>query len=283
MEALTLFGAVVVASLLGSLHCAGMCGPLVAFVVGPPAAEGGRGAGQVRLQAAYHLSRGFGYVALGLAAGAAGRLADVAGVLAGLQPLAAALAGATLAAAGLVMLLGHFGRRIPEIGLPGPLARALRGLQQRAFRLPPTARAFAIGATTTLLPCGWLYAFAVAAAGTGQPALGALVMAAFWLGTFPVLSALGAGVRRLSGALGARLRPVASLVLIAAGVVTLSGRVGLDSLAIAQSVESRDAAAASLPEASEPMPCCSGEDDSEAASDAVFKNGRSDDDAASAD
>ncbi|MEM9382726.1 MAG: sulfite exporter TauE/SafE family protein [Planctomycetota bacterium] len=53
MEALTLFGAVVVASLLGSLHCAGMCGPLVAFVVGPPAADGSGPAGQVRLQAAY--------------------------------------------------------------------------------------------------------------------------------------------------------------------------------------------------------------------------------------
>ncbi|MEM9382513.1 MAG: hypothetical protein AAGB93_21345, partial [Planctomycetota bacterium] len=64
-----------------------------------------------------------------------------------------------------------------------------------------------------------------------------------------------------------------------AGVVTLSGRVGLDSLAIAQSVESRDAAAASLPEASDPMPCCSGD----ARDGAASEEPRSEDDAASAD
>jgi len=258
MDMLPLFGAVVAASLLGSLHCVGMCGPLVAFVIGTP--EGGTErvtSGQARLQAAYHLSRGTGYVLLGVAAGTAGHLVDIAGVLAGLQPLAAGLAGATLALAGCAMLARHFGWRVPGLGLPEPLARRLRSVQQRALKLPPLGRALAIGASTTLLPCGWLYAFAVTAAGTGSPALGALVMLAFWLGTVPLLSALGAGVRSFAGALGPRAQPLASVALIAAGLFTLSGRVSLDSLAMARAVESNGTTAPdAVPDPGSALPCC---------------------------
>ncbi|MEM6673547.1 MAG: sulfite exporter TauE/SafE family protein [Planctomycetota bacterium] len=245
------FAAVVVASLLGSLHCAGMCGPLAAFAIG------GSGGRAVKLHAAYHLSRGLGYALLGVAAGTAGRLVDLAGVLAGLQPLAAALAGATLAVVGLAILVRHLGGRIPHFELPERLAGPLRRLQQRAFRLPPTARAVAIGATTTLLPCGWLYAFAVTAAGTASPLLGGLVMVAFWLGTLPVLSAVGAGVRGIAGRLGPRLRPVAGLFLVAAGLATLSGRIGLDSVAIASSAQSAALhAPADVPDPEATPACC---------------------------
>ena len=225
MEMLPLFGAVVVASLLGSLHCVGMCGPLVAFVIGTP--EGGAAkptAGQARLQAAYHLSRGMGYLLLGLAAGTAGHLVDIAGVLAGLQPLAAGLAGATLALAGCAMLAQHFGWRVPGLGLPEPLARRLRSLQQRALRLPPLGRALAIGATTTLLPCGWLYAFAVLAAGTGGPWSGMWVMTAFWAGTVPVMLGLGLSLQWLTAPLRRRLPVVTAVVLIVVGLLWLVGR-----------------------------------------------------------
>src|SRR5206468_320502 len=91
---------VFLASLLGSLHCAGMCGAFLAIAVT------GVGPGESRprqfpLQAAYHLGRLATYTALGLAAGAAGRLLDLTSVLAGARPVAATLAGATLLAFGL--------------------------------------------------------------------------------------------------------------------------------------------------------------------------------------
>ena len=68
-----ILAAVLAASLVGSLHCAGMCGPFLAFVVGAgPSAAGGPSA--LRLQVAYHAARGLGYALLGAAAGSASRV-----------------------------------------------------------------------------------------------------------------------------------------------------------------------------------------------------------------
>jgi sulfite exporter TauE/SafE len=77
---------------------------------------------------------------------------------------------------------------------------------------------------TGLLPCGWLWAFVVSAAGTASAWTGASVMTVFWLGTVPAMT----GVLTLGGPLIARVRrklPVISAcVLIALGVVTLAVR-----------------------------------------------------------
>lgn len=274
----TLLLAILAASLVGSLHCAGMCGPFLAFVVGagPSAAAGSprgadgrpqQGASALKLQLAYHLARGVGYTLLGAAAGAAGHLVDLAGALSGLQPLAAGLAGATLVVLGLVTLARLFGwsalvargplARLSRAGLPAGAARLLRSAQTRALRLPPTTRALAIGATTTFLPCGWLYAFAVTAAGTGAPLSGMLVMAVFWAGTLPVLVSLGAAVRSATRLFGPRLQAVASMALVVLGLTTLAGRLQLEPLALAQTVEA-DEAGSAVPSA-EALPACCAE------------------------
>ena len=69
---IALAGSVLVASLLGSPHCAGMCGGFVCFY----AAQGGRG--QARAHAAYNFGRLFSYLVLGLLAGALGRTLEQA-------------------------------------------------------------------------------------------------------------------------------------------------------------------------------------------------------------
>jgi len=85
-------------------------------------------------------------------------------------------------------------------------------------------RAWLVGVLTGLLPCGWLWAFVVSAAGTAHSATGAMVMAVFWLGTVPAMT----GVLALGGALVDRIRrrmPVISAcVLIVLGVSTLASR-----------------------------------------------------------
>jgi sulfite exporter TauE/SafE len=287
----TLLAAILAASLVGSLHCAGMCGPFVAFVVGagpgPRDPEGGSARGNakrrvggrasaaaaLRLQGAYHLARGIGYTALGAAAGAAGRFLDLAGVLAGAEPLAAGLAGATLVVMGLFALArvfgdGSGGGRLARLAAPitarlrrpEALSALLRRVQTRALALPPTTRALAIGATTTFLPCGWLYAFAVTAAGTGSAWRGAAVLAVFWVGTLPVLVTLGAAVRGAARALGPRFQALASAALVALGLWTLVGRAGLEPLALARTVEGRAAASSgAVPSAETPPSCCSGD------------------------
>ena len=248
-----LVATVFVASLLGSLHCAGMCGPFVAFAVGQPKPGASRG----RLQVAYHGGRLVTYMLLGAVAGSIGAIVDMTSTLAGLQPIAMALAGGLMVAMGVTELLRYLGHRIHTVHPPKWLALTVQRGQRLALTFKPTHRALAIGLLTTLLPCGWLYAFALTAAGTGSPLRGAIVMAVFWVGTLPVLVALGASVQTALGVLGKRLPAVCAVALIVVGLTTIAGRLRLDSVALAQSVEAAQLhSPSSVPNPDELPPCC---------------------------
>jgi uncharacterized protein len=205
--------AVFVASLLGSVHCAAMCGPLAA------AAEAGRGRARSRL--AYHGGRLAVYLALGALAGAAGGLLDRFGLRLGWSASAARVAGVLLIAFGLVTLLRSLGLRL---GRRDPLATFTAGLYRRLRQVPPAARGVTLGAASALLPCGWLYAFVAAAGGTGSPVQGALAMAVFWTGTVPAVATAGLLLQRVTGSLRRRLPAVTAIALIAIGLLAALGR-----------------------------------------------------------
>ena len=57
---------------------------------------------------------------------------------------------------------------------------------------------FMLGMLNGLLPCGFVYFFAITAASTGDPLLGAMVMVIFGLSTIPALFSLGFFVGRFS-------------------------------------------------------------------------------------
>lgn len=233
-----LYGAVLVASLLGSLHCAGMCGPFAALACAPqmggaPVQVGRRlGGSPFAVHAAYHGGRLITYMMLGAAAGLAGAAVNFGGDLIGLQRAATICAGGVMILFGVVALLQVLGWRIPLPTAAAWLQAPLRQATQRAYRLPPGARSLMIGLTTALLPCGWLYAFVVTASGTAHPAWGALLMASFWLGTLPVLGTLGLGAGVLLRRFGARIPLLTSLMLIAVGVLTAAGRLRVDADAL---------------------------------------------------
>ncbi|TWT97562.1 hypothetical protein Pla108_17140 [Botrimarina colliarenosi] len=250
--------AVLSASLLGSLHCAGMCGPFCGVAV-----RGGRSRGEaMALHAAYHGGRLTTYVLVGAAAGAAGAMLDLASRLAGLQPIALALAGGVMVLFGLSELArqrrwtGRFAR-FGHWRLPAAWTRLMQRGQRFAARQSALPRALTIGLLTTLLPCGWLYAFVVTAAGSGSAASGAAVMAAFWVGTLPVMLSLGVGVQRLTGVLGDRLPMATAVALIGVGLFTLSGRLSLSAESLAQQVVSEaDARPDATPDPTTLPPCC---------------------------
>jgi sulfite exporter TauE/SafE len=228
-----LIAATFLASLLGSLHCAGMCGGFMAFALSPsPSGEGRSGVAKLKhsranpftIQGAYHLGRLVTYCVLGAIAGSVGAAVDHTGQLAGLQRAAASLAGALMVVFGLITLLRVLGVRIMQAPAPEPLRRLLVRGHAAAFELPPVQRAATVGLLTTLLPCGWLYAFAISAAGTGSPLWGAAAMAVFWLGTLPVMLTLGAGIQSLTGALKQRLPLLTALAVVAVGMFTVIGR-----------------------------------------------------------
>ncbi len=212
-----LFLAVLGASVLGSVHCAGMCGAFLTLsIAGTDGTRAGVG------QAAYHLGRLTTYMALGLVAGFLGSVVDLGGAAFGVRRAAMVVAGVLLAGFGFVHLLRAFGVRVPIARAPKRWARFVEGVYGRLMRMPVLPRAFLIGWATTLLPCGWLYAYVVTAAGTGSAVSGALVMAVFWLGTVPALAAVGVGVRAASGRVGRRLPVLMPAIVVALGGWTVA-------------------------------------------------------------
>lgn len=219
--------AVFLASLLGGLHCAGMCGPFVAFAVATPTIEGRPIGGRAVLHAAYNAGRLLTYTVLGAVGGALGGAVDLGANAVGVQRAAAMLAGAMIVFFGVAAVLRVWGVRVPSGAVPSRLRTLALVAHRRASLLRPSPRAFATGLLTTLLPCGWLYAFAITAAGTGSPSAGALVMAAFWTGTLPVMLSLGVGLQRLAGPLRTRMPAITALLLVLVGIYTIFGRLSI--------------------------------------------------------
>ncbi len=204
------------ASLLGSLHCAAMCGGFVCAV----SAEGRPLASQI----AWHLGRGAAYLALGALAGVLGAGLEHTLAPAGLPHAAAIGAGALLVVSGVGALVQWFGVRGGPAPDASPFARVI-GTGLRAVRhWPLLSRAVAMGALTALLPCGWLWAFVATAAGTGRALGGLAVMAVFWSGTLPLLGALGFAAGRMLGPWRTRLPLVTALAMIVVGLLTVAGR-----------------------------------------------------------
>jgi hypothetical protein len=179
---------ILAASVLGSTHCAGMCGPFAALVVG--AHRGSHVQLAFRL-GAYHLGRLATYLLLGFLAGLVGGSLNLAGELWGLQRLAAYLAGTAMLITAFILLLRQRGFHIQHLPVPRAWTKTIHSAFRAAARWPWLSRALAIGFLTTWIPCGWLYAFVIVAAGSGNPPSALAIMTAFWCGTVPLLAFLG--------------------------------------------------------------------------------------------
>lgn len=249
---LATLAAVLVASLAGSPHCAGMCGVFVAMACGM---EKGRAKAHVRLQCAYHGGRLVGYAALGIVAGALGSAIDLGASAAGLQHAAAILAATTMLVVGGIWLLREAGVRLPHLPTPPLVRNAFRSGVACADRFGPTGRALAMGLLTTLLPCGWLWAFALIAAGTASPLWGAAVMAVFWMGTVPILAAVGLGAGAIRTRFGPRVRTVAAVAMIAIAGITVFRVYGADLTALTDR-PTAEPASLTTPPTSAPCPLC---------------------------
>jgi sulfite exporter TauE/SafE len=252
---MAVWAAVVSASLLGSLHCAGMCGPLVAFALGGRSADGWRR--RALLQCGYHGARLASYAAIGAVCGLLGAAFNQGGTVIGLHRAASLLAGGMMVAVGLATLAQAWGLRLPHMALPWAARLVMLG-NRLASGLQPLPRAATIGALTAFLPCGWLYAFALVAAGTGTAWEGAAVMVAFWVGTVPVLASLGFGIQTVLGAFGRRLPQVTALVIVVLGLFTLVERQSASAriLESARAIPLRGDTAKNVSETTKKRPPC---------------------------
>ncbi|HEY3215971.1 MAG TPA: sulfite exporter TauE/SafE family protein [Candidatus Eisenbacteria bacterium] len=213
-----LAGSVLTASLLGSVHCAGMCGGFVCFYTGQADAR------PWLRHLAYNGGRLISYGTLGGLAGAFGATLDRLGAAAGVAGSAAVVAGALMILWGGSALIQAAGGRLPAVHGPAWLRRPLAAVIRTVGGQPAPLRALVVGLVTTLLPCGFLYAFVTVAAGTGSIAGGALVMSAFWAGTVPMMAGLGIAARRALSPLGRRLPSFTAAALVVIGLLTAAGK-----------------------------------------------------------
>jgi sulfite exporter TauE/SafE len=164
---------------IGSLHCAGMCGPLVI------AGTMRRGRLCFRRLGAYLLGRVVSYALVGALFGQLGAEALHRLPLHWLQVGLAAAVGFFAAWTGIRLILGPRLVRTNAAGVPQDRSRSL--LAVAAKWIP--RRGLGLGLATGLLPCGLLIPAWLLAASTGTPTQGALVMSAFFVASSPGLLA----------------------------------------------------------------------------------------------
>lgn len=227
---------VVVASLLGSVHCAAMCG---GFVAAYAADRGATATQRASAHLAYNGGRLVTYAGLGALAGSLGHALDLAGRAAGLSHAAA------LVTAGMLVVMGSVGltrpRGLVQLGTrpKSALASRFAALLARFRSQPAVVRAGVLGLSSTLLPCGWLYAFAGFAAATGSASAGASLMSAFWVGSLPMLLGLGVSFGGAARRFERYLPRVRSVLVLAVGLVTLLSRLQLAAFAATAPAPSR--------------------------------------------
>ena len=209
-------GAALLAGLLGGVHCAAMCGGIATGFSATSARQGWLAALEP------NLGRIGGYVIAGAIAGGFGHgivsVARVDGLALGLRMLV----GAVL----IVVALRLFDRqgRLGALGRPGArLWQVLRPLQQKLAPADSRLKRIGLGVLWGWLPCGLSTTLLAAAWLQADARNGALTMAAFGLGTLPVMLPLtwsGARLGRWLQRPG--WRNAAATLVLAAGVLTLT-------------------------------------------------------------
>lgn len=202
----------VVAGLVGSAHCLGMCGPFVLLL----GASSQHARNNVARQLAYSAGRLFTYGVLGALAGFGG------------EQLQRRLPGAVNAPAVLAMVAGLY---LIYQGLCAAGILRKRASTQHAcgsaglFRtlLTTTSRqdAFLAGLFTGLLPCGLLYGMLALAGSTHSPLLGGVSMLLFGLGTLPAMLLAGSAGSLLSLTARRRVFAIAAWCLVLTGAISL--------------------------------------------------------------
>ncbi len=171
--------------LFSSLHCIGMCGPLVLALP----LQGVSGPRRILATGLYHGGRIGMYAVLGSISGLLGHRIYIAGWQQGMS---------IGLGTGILLMLGwKWIGRPRKIFFPDKLYGGLRRWILRLWQSPSSGSFFLLGVANGLLPCGMVYlavAGAVSLSGIGQ---GLAFMLSFGAGTLPLLLALSYSGHRI--------------------------------------------------------------------------------------
>lgn len=211
-------GSALLLGLAGSLHCVGMCGPLLLAL--PLDAAGKRKVLSQML--VYHTGRILTYAALGLLFGLLGKGLAVAGLQKGLS------IGAGIFMIGMALMAWRFERLITALPGFGAFTNRIKTGIGQMMRLNPNGSTFSIGLLNGLLPCGMVYAALAGAIATTETLGGGLFMAVFGLGTLPLLLMVSVFSRSFGMAVRQKMGFAQPILLGLVGLLLLQRGLHLD-------------------------------------------------------
>lgn len=196
-------------------HCIGMCGPIVAsYSLKGPSAASPAVSSPWRTHVLYNAGRISTYALIGAFMGLTGSFVNVAGRLTGLQNIVSIAAGIVMVALGLSIAGMWRGTAWIERRNSAVLRFAHRLLTSTS-----QVRTYALGMVLGLLPCGLSYTIFIAAAGTGNAAVGMLTALFFGIGTLPALLSFGAVVSSLNAGMRSWIYRLGGVLVIIMGAV----------------------------------------------------------------
>ncbi|MCB1142302.1 MAG: sulfite exporter TauE/SafE family protein [Leptospiraceae bacterium] len=184
---LVLLGTIFLHGITSSFHCIGMCGPLA----GSLRSSGGS---SLNNNLIYNSGRLFSYALLGALLGFTGKGADQLGNFIEIKWFSGILAGSLLILSGIRLI---FSQRQSSSRLAEWTRKFSFPIYSyaRSGNLSEKEEAFLIGLVSALLPCGVLFPAYVISFSAGTVSGGAILMAVFFLGTFPGLFLFGWGLQ----------------------------------------------------------------------------------------
>lgn len=207
-----------IASILGSTHCAAMCGGLASYC---------SSFCNKRFNINYHLGRLSSYLVLGAGAGLIGTSIDKYSKLQGLISL---ITGCFLIIWGILFLIGKSEFVKSKLGsrfFTTKLSKTFSMLIANFIGNDPKLwqrRSFLVGFFSAFMPCGWLYAFVLVSAAAGSVLQSIAIMFVFWLGTLPALIFVGEFSKKISFSLRKFSPTLVAIILIIAGLYSIGVR-----------------------------------------------------------
>lgn len=223
MNAWELLAATLFSSLVGSMHCVGMCTPFAIVAMGPTT---GLQRDRTLRMSSYHLGRLTTYWIMGIGVALlSSSIQVIAGGNRALQIIGWGV-GTTMISIGVIRMLATFSWRMPvrHTRWSQSWTAAIVKLR-RSYRSGPVwLSSFLWGLTSTLLPCGWLYLFVLAAAAAPNAIMSIAMMTAFWIGTLPLLSVAAWGWSSINPRWQVVAQPFAAGCIISFGAFILVQR-----------------------------------------------------------
>lgn len=193
--------------LMGSFHCAGMCGPIALSLPLGRQNIWTKIAGGL----AYNLGRTLTYAAMGLIFGLLGQGLQ----LAGFQRRVSILMGSLMI---LSILLPSLFKRVNN-PLGFSLFSSLNSAIRKLFSQRSPAGLLALGLLNGLLPCGLVYLAIAGAIGTGSAVEGTLFMFLFGLGTLPMLLFISLAGNMMGTAFRLKINRLIPFVVVLVGLI----------------------------------------------------------------